>query len=449
MTLSKIIESIAPAARQQDDGLAADAKASAAKPAPQPAERGDGGSKYLNKASLIELFFDLVFIFCMRQFIPLISDAQGDVVSWYTFYTFCFTVVLLLQIWFDVTQFMNGFGTGEPLDVLFLITNVFLLIVMSQAASVTWELYLVYNTCWMLILINCCIHWVLRYFRLENPDPQLKRIVVRTVCIMVAQIAVIFISDFCGHVSGQVLCFIALALGFFAWSGRDATRMNINRYHHLAERCSLLVVMTFGETLIAAGHYTGAQTHVVSGLLHVLTILVMFLVYVVELERALDVTKLKSGLGIMAITTWQTFVAANYTAAFELMVEEKSLWLMDGSLYFSLSLAVFLLSFFLYLPYNKRGRMRGKRWVVARIVACLACCAASRVFIAAVTGALDAIGLLPVTFKTAYNFSPFIATGTGLVLVLMVLVMDWRNYGEPPKKLIGKLYGDFNESEAK
>ncbi len=404
--------------------------------------------QYLNKASLIELFFDLVFIFCLRQLIPVIADFQGDVVSWYTFYTFCFTVILLLQIWFDVTQFMNGFGTGRPLDVVFLIVNVFLLIIMAQAASVTWELYLVYNTCWMLILANCCIHWVIRLKMIKNPDAHLAHIVRRTVGIMLAQIVVIFISNFFHSVFGQALCFVALVLGFFAWSGRDARRMNINRYHHLAERGSLLVVMTFGETLVAAGSYTGAQDHVISGLLHILIILVMFLIYIIELERALDTPKLNSGLWFMAVTTWQTFVVANYTAAFELMVEGKNLWIMDSSLYFSLSLAVFLLSFFLYLPFNKPGRARGKRWIVARAIVCIACCAASQVFVSTASMTLGQMGILPQAFAASHDFAPFFSTGTGLVLVLVVLVLDWRNYGERPRGFIEKLYGSFEDPEA-
>lgn len=403
--------------------------------------------KNLNRASLIELFFDLVFIFCLRQLIPLIADSQDIVVSWYTFYTFCFTIVLLLQIWFTVTQFMNCFGTGGPLDVLYLITNVFLLIIMSQAASVTWELYLVYNTCWMLILLNGCVHWAVRYKLARTTDPQRAHIVKRTVAIMGAQIIVIFISNFFSSVPGQVMCFIALALGFFSWSGRDGRHMNIDRYSHLAERGSLLVVMTFGETLIAAGTYTGAQNHIVSGLLHVLIILVMFLIYVIELDRALDVTKLGSGLGFMAITTWQTFVAANYTAAFELMAEGKSLWIMDGSLYFSLSLAVFLLSFFFYLPFNRKGRKPGKRWIAARAVVCLACLAASQVFVATTSSMLGSIGILPADFVATHNFAPFASTGTGLILVLIVLVLDWRNYGEPPRHLVTKLYGNHNSDD--
>ncbi len=414
----------------------------------------------LSRASMIEMFFDLVFIFCLNQLIPVITEAPAGTVDLATFYTFIFTTVLLLQIWFDVTLFMNGFGTAGPLDVVFLIVNVFLLIIMAQAASAAWEHYLVYNTCWTLILANCCIHWLIRLKMIKNPDRQIAHIVKRTVGVMCAQIIVISVSDLFVGFAGQALCFVALALGFFSWSGRDAKRMNSHRYQHLADRSSLLMIMTFGETVIAAGTYTGAQEHVVSGLFNVLTILLMFLVYAIEINRALDITKLGSGLGFMAITTIQALIVTNYTAAFDLMVQGGKVWIMDASLYFSLSLTAFLLSFFVYIPFNKVGRTKGKRWIAARLAACLACLGVSTVFVKMASGALSLVGfadfaagalnaigglapLLANAYGAGHDFAPFISTCAGLILVLIVLVLDWRNYGERPRGMIEKLYGNF------
>ena len=43
----------------------------------------------LGKASYIELFFDLVFVFCIQSILPLITNIEGDV-DWYSYYTFWF-----------------------------------------------------------------------------------------------------------------------------------------------------------------------------------------------------------------------------------------------------------------------------------------------------------------------------------------------------------------------
>ena len=91
---------------------------------------------HLNKATYIELLFDLVLIFCMRSILPVLTEAESGVVDWCTYYTFCFTFVLMLQIWFNSTVMMNRFGTGGKSGVAYLVTDMFLLMGMTRAISV-------------------------------------------------------------------------------------------------------------------------------------------------------------------------------------------------------------------------------------------------------------------------------------------------------------------------
>ena len=51
--------------------------------------------------------------------------------------------------------------------------------------------------------------------------------------------------------------------------------------------------------------------------------------------------------------------------------------------------------------------------------------------------------LIPQINTAGYDFAPFISTCAGLVLVLIVIVLDWRNYGEEPRGMMKKLYGNF------
>ena len=91
---------------------------------------------HLKKATYIELFFDLVLIFCMRSILPVLTEAESGVVDWYTYYTFCFTFVLMLQIWFNSTVLMNRFGIGGKRGVAYLVTDMFLLMGMARAIRV-------------------------------------------------------------------------------------------------------------------------------------------------------------------------------------------------------------------------------------------------------------------------------------------------------------------------
>lgn len=72
----------------------------------------------------------------------------------------------------------------------------------------------------------------------------------------------------------------------------------------------------------------------------------------------------------MAITAWLTFCVANVTAGFEMTVDPTIIMGIAGDVFLGLSIAVFMLSFFLLTPFNKY-RFTSKRWVVARVVACV------------------------------------------------------------------------------
>lgn len=387
------------------------------------------------KTIYVELFFDLVFVFCMNNILPIMTASAEGNITWYTFYTFSFTSLLLLQIWFDVTIFMNRFGTGGVLDLPFLIVNAFLLIIMSQTISTGWEHFRIYNGCWILILLNCILHWFIRYKLILKSSKRYRALVYRTMGIMALQALLVLIGTFSGSFWGQVIALIAVITGFFSWSGRDARFMNSGHYHHLTERCALVMVMMFGETLVEMGTYSGARDHMLTGLLYLLMITMMFLIYIVEYNRALDYTKLRNGLGLMAITTLQTYVLAVCTVAFDLMINGKDLWLMNGSHFFSLSIAVFLLSFFFYLPFNKPGHFETKRIVVWRVVLCVSCLLFSRATISALTSYVVSAGGIAITTEQLNGGIFLVATSMSFILVLAVLLLDWKNYECPVTEL--------------
>ena len=396
--------------------------------------------KNLNKATYIELFFDLVFVFCINRTMQVMVSGHVTIVSWYTFYTFSFTTVLMLQIWFNTTILMNRFGTGGPLDVLFIIVNTLLVIIMAQGISVAWKYYMVYNVAWMLITINTVVHWLIRYRMSENPPKALKRLTVRTVCIMSAQIVIILAGTLSDSFWGQVLALIAVIVGFFNWTGRDKRYMNRAHYHHLSERCSLIITASFGLTIVSIGTFTNMESHLLSGIFYVLILLLMFLIYAIELERALNYRKIGNGLWYMVVTAFQTYMIANMTVAFNLMIAGKDLWIMDSSFYFNASVAVFLLSSFLYLPFNRKGRIPLSRWAAIRAVLCLATIPFSVTLVDWAATIVVPERIAEAAPHLMENLSLNTATAIGLALVFAIFVLDWRNYGYAPRGVLGAFF---------
>ncbi len=326
--------------------------------------------KPLNKASYIELFFDLTFIFCMRSILPIVADVETGSVDWYSYYTFWFTFALMLQIWFNSTIYMNRFGTGGVRDIIFLFTTMFLLSVMTRAISTGWERYAIYNVCWVLICLNTMVHWALQYRRLANPSPQLVRDTRLVMGVLGAQMILVLASHLLPKNPAQVVCLLALLLGFVFWYAGSREPLGEENRDHLAERCALLMILTFGETIVGLGNGVPTNLNLFTPITYFLLVIGMFLVYLNEIVNLLDLERLGSGRLYMALSAWMTFCVANVTAGFELSLKSMDLMGVTGDIYFGISVAVFLLSFFLFTPFN-RYRRPSVGWNVARAAACL------------------------------------------------------------------------------
>ncbi|MDO4503237.1 MAG: low temperature requirement protein A [Coriobacteriia bacterium] len=322
--------------------------------------------EHLNKATFLELFYDLIFIYCLRQILPLVTHAEGGV-DLYSYYIFGFTFVQLLQVWFHSTVIMNRFGRGGTCDAVLLITNMFLLAIMVNAISINWEHYVVYNTCWALLFINIAVHWVIRFRRFGCPDDHAKRYAKRIVTVLLVQAAMVLIANPLPSLPGQILCACALLLGFFAWDVRDRVLLNENNQEHLAERCALFVVLTFGETIIGLGSVTSSEHDGFKAALFFLLVVGMFLIYLNQIDVALDKAKLGNGTGYMFVVSLQAFLITNVTAALELSYEHVEFLGMQPGSYFSLSVVLFLLSFLLYKPFNKNEHRFAGRWLASRL----------------------------------------------------------------------------------
>lgn len=381
----------------------------------------------LKHASFIELFFDLVFIFCMRSIIPIITDV-GEQVDAYSYYAFAFTFFVMLQVWFNSTILTNRFGTGGVLDSTCLVVNMLLLLAMSYSLHAgwqdpsTWTDYTLYNVCWLLINVNLALHWLIRLKLVKNPDRSMVVFVRRVITALLAQVVIIAISLPIVGVAGQVLCAIAFVVGIFAWNVHAEGPLEHANADHLIDRCALLVILTFGEMLIAVAQYYGDAFDEFEVVTFFFLILFMFLVYRNQVNHVVDKAKLGNGFSYISVSAFITFCAGNIAAAFEMFSEETSLMGIDCMLYLEISVCMFLLAFFFLLPVARDfGRIR-RRWITARAAACLCLPVLALAYVAIVYTAFGT-GDLEMTIVVAF-YGYYIAQALNPIAVLVVLLLD-------------------------
>ncbi|MBE6464903.1 MAG: low temperature requirement protein A [Eggerthellaceae bacterium] len=377
----------------------------------------------LSKATLVELFFDLVLVFCIRTIGGVLTDVEGSNIDWYTYYTFCFTFVLLIQIWFNSTVFMNRLGVGGLPDIVFLFTTMFLLIVMTQAISTSWEHYAIYNICWVLITVNMAVHWLIRYRHMAHPTEQMKRDTRMVMVALGIQAILVLASHALPKNPAQIVCLVALLSGFSFWNVGGKDELNEENREHLTERCALLMVIMFGETLINFGAKVGTDLDLFRPIMHFLIIAGMFLIYINEIANLFDTDSLHGGRLYMAISAWLTFCVANLSVGYELATDGFSLMGLGGNAFFCLCIAVYLLSFLLFLPFNKY-KHPSKKWIVARIIASLLVFMQTSTVVSAAQSFLTETGFLGVTAETAEIVMMRVMMIVAVIAVYAVVVID-------------------------
>ena len=332
----------------------------------------------MGKASFLELFFDLMLIVCMRRIVAVFLSGEGSSITPYEYYSFAFSFVLILQIWFSCTVLMNRSGRGDLKDARFLVVHMFLIFILTQAIGANWTSYIAFNVSWILLNLNLCWNWRRRLHEVEGEVGEADaRFIKRIISVHLVQAALVLFSFFWESMPAQVCCGIALVLGFLSWP--SSTPLSDLSREHLFERCGLLLVLIFGEALVGInslameqhnGSSWGTFTAIAITFVYFLLTVGLFLMYLVQANRRTDISRIRSGSRYMALTAWLGFCLFNITAGFEMMLDGKTLGPVDAERAILIWLVVYMLSFFLFAPFNRTDIRPRPRRVVARVIFC-------------------------------------------------------------------------------
>ncbi|MGN0302096.1 MAG: low temperature requirement protein A, partial [Anaerotardibacter sp.] len=325
----------------------------------------------LSKASYIELFFDLVFVFCLHGVIEIALGGGDGTAGVQDYLTFSITFAIMLQSWFCTTLLMNRFGTADVQDIACLIVCMFALLNMMHAIDMGTTGYMLFNISWALLNANLALHWALRLKMIEDAPAETIQFIKRVALVLAVQALVIVVLAFLQIVTNQLISFVAFFVGMFAWSWNSKDLLDEAQCEHLVERCSLLLILVFGEMIMGVAGSTESGYTLLDSAMFLLLALGLFLVYLNQIEVVLDKSKLGNGFTYMAFMAWIMFCGGNVAAGLEMMNESISFTTLSGELFCAASVTVFLLSFFMFMPFAKDKELITRKWIVKRFFACL------------------------------------------------------------------------------
>lgn len=161
----------------------------------------------------------------------------------------------------------------------------------------------------------------------------------------------------------------AFAFGWLALAQNGRLAEKPARFDHLAERCSLLVIVTFGEMIVGITGYMEGSPDVLFAFLVFVFVVGLFLMYFFDYDYMLDHHREGSGVGFMLLTAWIVFVLGNITVSLEYLPEEGIDASVKGA-YLASALCVYLASLLLLRRYNMPRFRSSGAVVLGRLLAC-------------------------------------------------------------------------------
>lgn len=321
--------------------------------------------------SNIELFYDLIFVYCISVITSLMHNPEGGFFSAETYALYAVDMLTILQVWFFTTFLQNRYGDGGAFDNVCLFINMFLMFFMAGCVGEGWrDSMLTWNLVWAFVLIDLAVHWGIKRVRYTNLSEDDKHFMNRTVLVLAVQAAIVLVAAFMPWESGQWPSLVAFAFGWLAFVRGHRLAGAAVRFDHLVERCSLLVIITFGEMVVGIAGTISGGSDVIASMLVFALVVGLFLVYFFHYDRMLDHERQDVGIGFMVLTAGLVFVVSNVTVALEYLPEAevsaapKSIYLTAGlCAYLALSLVLF--------RYNKTPFRLSGLVLVSRVIACL------------------------------------------------------------------------------
>lgn len=319
--------------------------------------------------SNIELFYDLIFVYCISVLTSLCHRTTGlpDLGTWVIF---TFSYLAVLQVWFYTTLFMNRYGEGSATDNVCLFVNMFLLYFLASGIRTDWEsTRFTFNLSWALILANLALHWLLKRSTIEDLD-EIDLRGMRLSAGTLALMAVLALTAaFLPFWPSVILSWVTLLVGMGSWGWADAHRAKPGRFSHVTERCSLLTIIAFGEMVVGVAGYVDVVTN--PGYLALVFALVvgLFLVFIFEHDNMVDHQLSNHGMGFMTVTSWLIVILGNVTVALGYL-PRSDLALTLKSFYLGIFIVAYLLTSFVFARYNKPEYAVSRTYALGRAGAC-------------------------------------------------------------------------------
>ena len=273
------------------------------------------------KVELIELFYDLIFVYAISKLTSLISEPVNGGIPLNSLFVYIITSFVILQAWLYFTNYVNRYGRWKGYEYLIACINMIAVIYMANTISTDWALMVLpFNISMLIMLLTV----VVLYSVHANKEKSMKgaagnsiSILIIVCCIyVIALLAILF-----GFTDYVIWIDVAAVLtgAFLPFFLRGSFDRSIISFPHLVERFELLTIITFGEAIVGMTHFFDIGSFDLVPIFVFFIIITMFGSYVIQIHNLINHYREERSLRLMFSHYFIVISINLLTVAFELV----------------------------------------------------------------------------------------------------------------------------------
>lgn len=282
------------------------------------------------RVSMLELFYDLIFVYAISKITAMIHHPVAGGIPLFNYIEFIFVVIMVMQIWLYQALYINRFGKSRIIDTIGLLISMYAMTYLANNINTEWSVtFGTFNSAVVLIVAGLIWQYLCGSGKHPMHDHDVRAFAVTLILELIAVLSGLLI----GYHYGIFLCILGGLIGFLMPLAvyQQFIPENVN-FPHLVERLGLIIIITFGESLVNITRYfNGSIIQLFPALIFVLLV-TMFGAYIIQDELLINHHQRSRGFVLMYSHVFMVIALLSMTAGLDYLAESEvsrlNLWLL-------------------------------------------------------------------------------------------------------------------------
>lgn len=240
------------------------------------------------RVSLIELFYDLVFVYMVSQATGLIHHLHHGVINLTTLGIFFLVIIVFINSWMVQMVFTNRYGQSSWTNIVFSFIDMAIVLYMSNAFTATFDQNLAtFFIAAGLLSLTLCLQYLITYFQVKKEAD--KKIAAAFTRILGFRTVTLLIGGLFYNPFGISIALVGIIISWIApgFTGKY-THQHPIIFSHILERLTALIIVMFGETIVGIASYFTQSSLSWPSILIFTVVVGLFFTYIVEFDHLID-----------------------------------------------------------------------------------------------------------------------------------------------------------------